>query len=79
MDEERDGHRVQPEQGGKALPEQLPGLGGCPDPILVMPTGKTPGGLQFRIEHFCIDRHTYTWLRTLSVSLCSLLMRRSYA
>ncbi len=40
MDEECDGHRVQPEQGCEALPQHLTVLGASPDPVCIMSAGK---------------------------------------
>ena len=40
MDEECDGHRVQPEQGCEALPHRLTVLGGRPHPVCIMSAGK---------------------------------------
>ncbi len=40
MDEECDGHRVQPEQGCEALPHRLTVLGAHPDPVCLVSAGK---------------------------------------
>lgn len=53
VDEECDGHRVSPEQGCQALPQQLTVLGSCVGPVQPVPPGMQPSILQLSLLCCC--------------------------